>query len=245
MATNTQIQSFIDNMSSFATQAGNALGVDPNTILAQWALESNYGTSNLAVNDNNYGGLGGSTNPLSFSSPSAFEQAYVNTIQNTYPNAVGAGNNSLAFVSGLYGAPQGSSVQQDISALSGTQGYSTSQTGASYGQALTGALNVISQFVNPSTASSNSGANNNANIAGLINSLSNGSLNTNPQTLQQSPGVASSVGSGILTSFENWLASSSANIILVIIGIIFVIGIFITLLMNNKTIQTAAKAAFV
>lgn len=54
MATN---QAFYDKMRPYAQKAANALGMPVEVILAQWALESGNGTSNLAKTQNNYGGI--------------------------------------------------------------------------------------------------------------------------------------------------------------------------------------------
>ncbi len=125
-------QNFSATYAPYAAQAGAALGVDPNVILGQWALESGYGT-NTASQGYNVGSIMSGGQPLSYASPSAFEQSYVNTIQTDFPNAVGSGSNVYAFANGLatgtlgsyFGSQSPSSYALGISGteatLSGTQ----------------------------------------------------------------------------------------------------------------------------
>ena len=108
----TQITAFYDSMSGLAQQAGAALGVDPAVILAQWANESAYGTSNLATKNNNFAGItqkGVEGQWASYSSPTQFEQAYVSLIQRNFPAAENTGANTQAFVTGLTKGPGGAS----------------------------------------------------------------------------------------------------------------------------------------
>jgi flagellum-specific peptidoglycan hydrolase FlgJ len=44
-------------MQPYANTAASALGMDASVILAQWALESGNGTSDMAVNHNNHAGI--------------------------------------------------------------------------------------------------------------------------------------------------------------------------------------------
>ncbi len=80
MANATQIKAFEDQMGPYAIQAGNATGLDPGVILAQWAEESGWGT---AAPGDNYAGI---TDPTTggfadYSSRQAFEQAYVSVVE--------------------------------------------------------------------------------------------------------------------------------------------------------------------
>lgn len=133
MADPTQVSTFVNTYSPFATQAGAGLGVSPSTILAQWALESGYGTSNLAVGQGNLAGL---TTPgsngssfQSFASPAAFETAYVNTIAGGFPAAENTGADLTGFVGGLASGNSGS--------------YFGTQTSTSYLSSLSGALTTL------------------------------------------------------------------------------------------------------
>lgn len=48
---------FFKTMQPYAMTAGAALGIPYQVIVGQWALESAYGTSDLARRSNNYGGI--------------------------------------------------------------------------------------------------------------------------------------------------------------------------------------------
>lgn len=48
---------FFSNMLPYAQKASKALDIPVSVILSQWAVESAYGTSQLAKNHNNYGGV--------------------------------------------------------------------------------------------------------------------------------------------------------------------------------------------
>lgn len=234
MATTSQIQSFIANMSGYATEAGNSLGISPNLVLAQWGLESGYGTSSIAQNDNNYGGLGGSAAPLSFSGPQSFEQAYVNTIQNNFSGAVNSGSNLSDFALGLYGLATGNNNPSAVSAAgNSTNGYSFGQTGTSYETALSGALGVINQFFNPSASGSNGTATVPSTTTGT------GSAVASPSTTNGS----ASTSCTWYNFFLKWscLQAILTNYMFVIVGLLLIIGMFITLLMSNKTVQSIAK----
>ena len=87
----------------YATQAGQALGVSPSTVLAQWALESGYGTNATAIANNNFAGImvPGTQTEQSFATPSAFTTAYENVIASNFPGAENTGADLTAFVNGL------------------------------------------------------------------------------------------------------------------------------------------------
>lgn len=53
----TAEQDFFAKMLPYAQEASGKTGLFVSVILAQWANESNYGTSRLALEDNNYGGI--------------------------------------------------------------------------------------------------------------------------------------------------------------------------------------------
>lgn len=48
---------YATKMDPYAAKAANALNMPKEVILAQWALESGNGTSSMAVNHNNHGGI--------------------------------------------------------------------------------------------------------------------------------------------------------------------------------------------
>lgn len=57
MATQQQINEFKSQMYPYALKAGQALGMSPEFVLGQWALESAYGTSTIAKKAGNYAGI--------------------------------------------------------------------------------------------------------------------------------------------------------------------------------------------
>jgi hypothetical protein len=130
---------FINTWSPYAQQAGSTLGVDPNILLSQWANESAWGTSNLAVNSGNLAGIGGPGNFAVYSTPQAFTNAFVNLVQNTYNKAVGTGSDLWAYISGLnqggangnlsyYGKQSASSYYGNIAPIYNQMGGSASTT---------------------------------------------------------------------------------------------------------------------
>lgn len=123
--TTAQINTFASTYSPYATMAGASLGVSGATILAQWAEESAYGTSNLATGSGNLAGLttpgSNGTSFQSFANPAAFEQAYVNTIATNFPGAENTGSDLSAFVRGLTNS-QGQSYSTDPNYLTTVAG---------------------------------------------------------------------------------------------------------------------------
>lgn len=107
-----QQQQFVSQYGPYAAQAGAALNVNPVIILGQWANESGWGTSSAAGN-NNLAGLSPGGSLASYESPQAFTSAYVSTIQSNFPNAVGAGSDPSAFVSGLENGTYGKYFTSD------------------------------------------------------------------------------------------------------------------------------------
>ena len=65
---------FANQWAPYAQEAGATLGVDPNVILGQWALESGYGTNSATVQNNNPGAIMSGSSPASYASQQAFEQ---------------------------------------------------------------------------------------------------------------------------------------------------------------------------
>ncbi len=92
---------FIDLYAPYARQAGQALHIPPIYVLAQWAMESDFG---LKPNGTfNVAGLGGAGHPMGFQSPSAFVAAYVASMKADFPyfaHPVTSGTPTLAEVFG-------------------------------------------------------------------------------------------------------------------------------------------------
>jgi hypothetical protein len=99
--------SFFNTWSPYANQVGASTGISPNTILAQWALESGYGSSNAAQNYNLAGISPGGT-LASYGSPDEFVSAYTGLLQNNFPGALNTGNDVSAFNNGLLNGTNGS-----------------------------------------------------------------------------------------------------------------------------------------
>ncbi|RWZ84883.1 MAG: hypothetical protein EO766_16995 [Hydrotalea sp. AMD] len=86
MSTSNQA-AFIQTYGPYAQYAGSQLGVSPDYVLGQWALETGYGTH--FAGQNNLGNIQGNANqPYSYSSVQAGVDAYVNTLKN--PRYAGA-----------------------------------------------------------------------------------------------------------------------------------------------------------
>ncbi|TEA78635.1 glucosaminidase domain-containing protein [Allopusillimonas ginsengisoli] len=106
----------------FATQymplaqaTGRRLGVSPDILLGQWGLETGWGKSVIPGTHNlgnikDFSGSGiaakdnmtGSTDKYrAFETPQAFADHYAGLIERKYPNAVGAGNDPMAYASAL------------------------------------------------------------------------------------------------------------------------------------------------
>lgn len=130
--------SFIQQYLPYAQQASTQTGLPVDFILGQSALESNWGQSNLAQNQNNFFGIGGPGNFQSYSSPAQGFQAWANLIQNRY-NVAGMGGASA----------------QSIAQLLSDQGY-TKDPG--YAQSVASVTSMVDQYfgAHPNTAGSGS-----------------------------------------------------------------------------------------
>lgn len=106
---------FFEKMAPYAQQAGAALSMFPSTILSQWALETGYGSSNLAQNANNYGGIkyisgksiaSGSQGAFAaYNSVSQFVQDYIRVMKLSYYDAVRAGTSPQDEIKALSASP--------------------------------------------------------------------------------------------------------------------------------------------
>lgn len=92
---------FIDAVNQTAPEQG----YDPDTIIKQKALESNFGRSDFAQNRNNFGGIGAyDRNPnsaFSFKDITDYLDYYYKLIQNRYPKAYANRDDPEAYVEGL------------------------------------------------------------------------------------------------------------------------------------------------
>jgi hypothetical protein len=117
---------FIEKYRPVAEQVGKEIGVSPNVLLSQWALESGWGRAvpgqnNIAgIKDFTGGGspakdnkLGTTANYANFADPETFGIYYSSMIKRQFPNAVGAGNDISAFTKGLAKGKSGSYFEAD------------------------------------------------------------------------------------------------------------------------------------
>lgn len=132
---------FVAQYLPFAQSASQSTGLPTDYILGQAALETGYGTSNGAMNDNNLFGISSNGSLNSYSSPQAGFDAYAGLINSSRYNGVtGVGNNPYNIASYLNNA-----------------GYSTTPT-AQYATSVAGATQVIDGVLGGLQTSGNSGA---------------------------------------------------------------------------------------
>ena len=86
---------FMSSMQGYAMTAGAALGMPYQVILAQWALESNYGTSDLSARAKNFAGIKYNDNAdfksgsyAGYNSIAGFVQDYIRVMRLPYYNGV-------------------------------------------------------------------------------------------------------------------------------------------------------------
>jgi len=117
---------FVKKYRPIAEQVGKEIGVDPNVILSQWALESGWGKTVPA--ENNIAGikdftgagtpakdnkLGTTANYARFESPEVFGVYYSDMMQRQFPNALNTGSDIGAFTRGLRSGRSGSYFEAD------------------------------------------------------------------------------------------------------------------------------------
>lgn len=89
---------FYNRIRPEAQRASKATGIPVQTIMAQWALESDYGRSNGATKKNNYAGIMADGSIKSFSSLSAFTDAYIKSANNPRYNGARTPNPQTAAI---------------------------------------------------------------------------------------------------------------------------------------------------
>lgn len=108
-------RSFVQTNAPLAAQVGQAIGVSPETLLAQWGLETGWGksvipgTNNLGnVKDMSGSGVSATDNMTgsvdkyrSYQTPQDFGNDFIGLLQRKYPNAMGTGNDAQAFAQAL------------------------------------------------------------------------------------------------------------------------------------------------
>lgn len=109
-----------------AEQVGKEIGVDPNIILSQWALESAYGkkipASNNIAGIQDFSGSGKAAKDpqtgktakyVEFEDPETFGMYYADMIKRQFPYAVNTGEDVGAFTRGLVSGRSGSYFEAD------------------------------------------------------------------------------------------------------------------------------------
>lgn len=157
---------FFEKMAPYAQKAGTSLDIFPSTILAQWAIESGYGSSNLAQNANNYGGIkyvagksiasGQEGDFASYSSITQFINDYVRVMKLSYYDAVRAGQTPQEEIQALVGSKydegkySGGKTLLDILTKNNLSQYDAGAVVASPGNALglpSGNVNYLAWFL--------------------------------------------------------------------------------------------------
>lgn len=146
MASDAQVAAFASAWAPYAAQVGQSRGIDPNVLLAQWGMESDYGT-NRGSQQNNVAGVTANGVPgqwASYSSPQAFSDAFSDLLARNYSGTTGTGSNTMDYVQALGSGRIGS--------------YYGSQSADSYAAALQGAANRIAGVAPDAVASADSGS---------------------------------------------------------------------------------------
>lgn len=129
----SQVSNFVNQFYGLAQQISAQTGLAVDYILGQAGLESGWGTSNAAVNGNNYFGISPGGSLASYDSPAAGFAAYGNLINGSnYSGVIGAA-----------GSGAGSGALATANYLNG-QGYSTTPN---YGSLVQGAVNSVDQVL--------------------------------------------------------------------------------------------------
>lgn len=107
-------EAYLNEMLPYAMQASNSLGIDPNLILAQWAHETGYGTSNVSQN-NNHGGIkytgrspyqaGKANGHATYSSVDQFVKDYVRVMNLSYYDKVRGASSVQDTIEALHRSP--------------------------------------------------------------------------------------------------------------------------------------------
>lgn len=118
-------QGFMKEMQGYAMSAGAVLGMPYQVILAQWALESTYGSSELATTANNYAGIKYNNNAdfkhgayAGYNSKERFVQDYIRVLQLPYYNAVRQAGGIRETINELDKSPYASDSQYGTKLLS-------------------------------------------------------------------------------------------------------------------------------
>lgn len=252
MVTTAQKQSFLQQIVPLANSYGSVFNIDPNLIVSQAALESNYGTSNIATTQNNFFGMktasGAASGALDY-------QTY------------GSLSDSVrAFVTQLTSSPRysgvvGASGSDAINAIAAS-GYAEDP---SYGSKLTGIENSVAP-VATSIASAVGGIDTSlsssvSSVVGIGSSLVKdaagaaeigaGIFTGNPALLIA--GVTSLFGggssggpTGVLSDLVSWLkklfsAHTAARFAAIIVGFILVAVALVYLTGTDKVVSTTIK----
>jgi hypothetical protein len=136
-------QEFVNEYLPVAKQVSEKTGISPSILLAQWGLETGYGTK--TVGTYNFGnikdisghgkeGIDSKTKSkdkyINFESPEAFGDYYAHYLSRKFPESLNTGSDINKFSAGLkFGEPQGYAEDEN------------------YGKSLLGAFNVTSKYI--------------------------------------------------------------------------------------------------
>lgn len=129
---------YVQRMRPYAVDAGSRLGIPADVVLAQWAHETGYGSSSLARQHNNHGGIKASSGGkdyvagayAGYSSVSSFVNDYVRVMRLSYYDGVRAAGprGAAAVIDALHRSPYaedpayGSKLQRIYDSIRGAVG---------------------------------------------------------------------------------------------------------------------------
>lgn len=210
MATQAQINAFRQNYTAAAQSVSAQTGIDWQVILAQWGLESGYGTSQVAQGGN-LGGLETAALQDSGINASGGRFATFPTLQ-SFVNADAAYLNTKLYAGVRKAADQGASASTQAADIAAA-GYDNGSPTPSYG---TGIMNVLDTLFGGSVGSASIPTNTmtNPNVQ-----LSN--TTTPSQTLGQQIDAALNPSGGLL-NLGGAISSTGLKVALVIGGVVII-----------------------
>lgn len=111
------VQSFLDEVLGDARTASARTGVPVSTILAQWGIETGWGTSRAWRQGNNYAGVSPGGRIASYDTRASGLEAYISTMQSPHYTAVRAAGDGYAAAAALAASPWAASHYNDGQAL--------------------------------------------------------------------------------------------------------------------------------
>lgn len=223
MATAAQVQAFASSWAPYAVSVGQRIGVDPNILLAQWGMESGYGT-NSGSRQNNVAGITRDGVPghwASYGSQQDFADAFTSLVQRMYPNAVNTGSDVNAYTQGLASGRSGS--------------YFGTQSAASYAAAVQGGESAIGRFASAVTGT-------------LAPGYADNPIQYDPQTGQVVANPANAgqgeVGPGDAGALWGWVSALATNGGAIAAGVLIVVVVTAASLIGGRSpVQVIGRIA--